>query len=661
MNKTIYLLAFLLFTTSSFAQNKIERIDSLKLVYQTSERDSNLVNTCGRLVYHYFQLNIDSAIYYANVAQEVANELDDERAMLTAKMAMGRAYSERDIPASMNYQYEALKLAQKLNDQQTIASCYHSIGLLYLYAGSNEKYIDYLRKERSIYLQLGNTRRAKSCLSEIGGMYSNKHPDSARYYLNLAGTDSVHWNSEYHQYYWGNTEKDTNPEKARAHFLRSLEISINKNNLRGYSLASRWLCIFLQEQGQIDSAIVVGKDGLAAAYELGFLRGIRNNSEQLHKIYDEQDQVDSAYKYLSININARDELLSQEKIDQIQQTSIREQRRAQQLQAEKDQIQAQIRFFGAGGVALVLLAFTLFFYRNQRRTKRSNKLLRKQSREINEKNQELEESYKNLKSTQAQLVQSEKMASLGELTAGIAHEIQNPLNFVNNFSEVSQELIEELAEEIEKGDLQEVKELSADIKGNLEKIKHHGKRADAIVKGMLAHSRTGKGEKSSTDINALAEEYLKLSYHGLRAKDKSFNADFKTDFDPDLPKVNVVPQDIGRVLLNLINNSFQAVSAEASTERRRSADSDYKPTVTVKTQLTTNDQILITIKDNGPGIPDDIKDKIFQPFFTTKPTGQGTGLGLSLSYDIVKANGGHLSYTDDQAGGARFIIQLPTN
>jgi signal transduction histidine kinase len=262
---------------------------------------------------------------------------------------------------------------------------------------------------------------------------------------------------------------------------------------------------------------------------------------------------------------------------------------------------------------------------------------------------QLSKSVDDLKSTQSQLIQSEKMASLGELTAGIAHEIQNPLNFVNNFSEVSNELIDEMNEEMSKGDFEEAKEIAADIKQNLEKITHHGKRADAIVKGMLAHSRAGKGEKEPTDLNALAEEYLKLSYHGLRAKDKSFNADFKTDFDPDLPKVNVVPQDIGRVLLNLINNAFQAC-AQSGIEN---------PLISVKTERNTSDEIRITITDNGPGIPDSIKDKIFQPFFTTKPTGQGTGLGLSLSYDIVKAHGGELKVETKEDEGSAFIIQLP--
>jgi signal transduction histidine kinase len=275
--------------------------------------------------------------------------------------------------------------------------------------------------------------------------------------------------------------------------------------------------------------------------------------------------------------------------------------------------------------------------------------------ELENKTHELEIAIESLKATQTQLIHSEKMASLGELTAGIAHEIQNPLNFVNNFSEVSSELVEEMEEEVEDGNLEDVKEITADLKQNLEKINHHGQRASSIVKSMLEHSRTGDGNKEPTDINKLADEYLRLSYHGLRAKDKSFNADFTTKFDESLPKVNVVPQDIGRVLLNLINNAFQAVSSNALAQ----GDNNYKPTVTVGTKKV-DDKIGIIIKDNGSGIPDDIKDKIFQPFFTTKPTGQGTGLGLSMSYDIItKGHGGSLDVETMENSGTNFIIMLP--
>jgi signal transduction histidine kinase len=276
-------------------------------------------------------------------------------------------------------------------------------------------------------------------------------------------------------------------------------------------------------------------------------------------------------------------------------------------------------------------------------------------KEVNRQTAELRNTLDNLKATQAQLIQSEKMASLGELTAGIAHEIQNPLNFVNNFSEVSKELLAEMNEEIDKKNFDEVKAIAKDVIDNQEKINHHGKRADAIVKGMLQHSRVSAGQKELTDINALADEYLRLSYHGMRAKDKSFNAEIKTEFDEDIGKINVVPQDIGRVLLNLFNNAFYAVSERrASTS---SAGQPYEPTVSVYTKKVDG-KVEILVRDNGVGIPQKVMDKIFQPFFTTKPTGQGTGLGLSLSYDIIKAHGGEIKVETKEEKGSEFIIQL---
>ncbi len=274
--------------------------------------------------------------------------------------------------------------------------------------------------------------------------------------------------------------------------------------------------------------------------------------------------------------------------------------------------------------------------------------------EVTRQTAEIRTTLDHLKSTQAQLIQSEKMASLGELTAGIAHEIQNPLNFVNNFSDVSSELIDEMNEELKKGDIEEAKAISADIKINLEKINHHGKRASSIVRGMLEHSRKSTGEKDPTDINALCDEYLRLAYHGLKAQDKNFNATIETHFDPNLPKIAVIPQDIGRVILNLINNAFYAVN-----ERSKKGEAGYQPTVSITTQLTADNQLLIIIGDNGYGIPNSIKEKIFQPFFTTKPTGQGTGLGLSLSYDIVKAHGGELKVETKEGEGSEFIVRLP--
>ena len=304
----------------------------------------------------------------------------------------------------------------------------------------------------------------------------------------------------------------------------------------------------------------------------------------------------------------------------------------------QNKISSLSRNFSIGIAVLLLILAGSVYYRFQSKKKA---------------NLVLEKTLSDLQSTQNQLIQSEKMASLGELTAGIAHEIQNPLNFVNNFSEVNAELIDELEQEVDKGNLNEVKIITKDIKANEQKINHHGKRADAIVKGMLQHSRISNGVKEPTNINALTDEYLRLSYHGLRAKDKSFNATMKTDFDESIGNINIIPQDIGRVVLNLINNAFYAVD-----EKRKLSQNAYEPTVLVRTKKE-NDKVEIKVKDNGNGIPPKVLDKIFQPFFTTKPTGQGTGLGLSLSYDIVKAHGGELKVETKEREGTTFIIQLP--
>ncbi len=307
---------------------------------------------------------------------------------------------------------------------------------------------------------------------------------------------------------------------------------------------------------------------------------------------------------------------------------------------------------------LVILAFKLDRTEKVKRTtaillEETIEELEHKRKAIEETNAALKKSLEELKAAQAQLIQSEKMASLGELTAGIAHEIQNPLNFVNNFSEVNVELVAELKLELEKGDIAEAIAIAEDIAINEEKILEHGKRADAIVKGMLQHSRSSSGVKEPTDINALADEYLRLAYHGLRAKDKSFNAELKTDFDTSIGSINIIPQDIGRVILNLITNAFYVVD-----EKKNSGIENYEPTVSLSTKKEGN-KVMISVKDNGNGIPQNILDKIFQPFFTTKPTGQGTGLGLSLAYDIVKAHGGELKVETKVDLGSVFMFHLP--
>ncbi|OYU94404.1 MAG: hypothetical protein CFE21_16630 [Bacteroidetes bacterium B1(2017)] len=366
----------------------------------------------------------------------------------------------------------------------------------------------------------------------------------------------------------------------------------------------------------------------------------------MYQHFQQFAQRDSAFKYLQF-ANKERAFFTKKTISNLaefQQVLLDRQLKLKDLQREEVEKQGKVRMYSLLIALFVFLVFGAVLLYSYHQKRKANVLLASQKEQI-------ESTLEKLKSTQAQLIQSEKLASLGELTAGIAHEIQNPLNFVNNFSEVSVELVQEIKEERQKPkenqDESLVDEIFNDISQNLKKITLHGKRASSIVKGMLEHARTSRGEKELTDINALADEYLRLAYHGLRAKDSSFNADFKTDFDEKLPKIKVIPQDIGRVLLNLFNNAFYATKGAK------------KSLVEVKTDILGN-EIFITIKDNGIGMSEETKAKIFQPFFTTKPTGQGTGLGLSLAYDIItKGHGGTIEVDSVEGEGTEFIVKLP--
>jgi two-component system NtrC family sensor kinase len=436
---------------------------------------------------------------------------------------------------------------------------------------------------------------------------------------------------------------------ALQHYYSGLASVIKWNNQGVRSRIFLRLSKYHLASGNKDSALYYSTQNLAAIQSMGAVAGSETNIgigyEYMYLSYQLNQRFDSAYKYQSLAMTAKDSLnkVKIRNITDFQNLTFREQIRLREVEKERTAYQNKIRtYILLGGIALLLL-FALFFYRNNRQ-KHKAKI-------------KIEKAYNDLKATQQQLIQSEKMASLGELTAGIAHEIQNPLNFINNFSEVNKELLIEMNDEIEKGNYTEVKAIAKDVTDNQGKINHHGKRADAIVKGMLQHSRAGSGQKEPTDINALCDEYLRLAYHGLRAKDKTFNAKIETDFDGSIGKINVVTQDIGRVVLNLITNAFYAAPLSPKGGFRGS-DYSHEPTVWVSTKKEGN-KIIITVRDNGPGIPANILDKIFQPFFTTKPTGQGTGLGLSLSYDIIKAHGGKLKVESKEGEGSEFIIQLP--
>ena len=407
--------------------------------------------------------------------------------------------------------------------------------------------------------------------------------------------------------------------------------------------------------GKLDSAAKYGLDAYRDALRTNYWEFKANSAGTLAQVYDGRDDKKSLF-YLKVQMTAKDSINANDKTRQFNLIAEQDRQHDEELKVAQESFDARVHLYIVIGAAIVLLIIGIILWRNNRRQKHTNQLLNNQKQEISAQRDQLSEALNELKITQTQLIQSEKMASLGELTAGIAHEIQNPLNFVNNFSEVSAELIDEVEEELAKGDVEEARAIAADVKQNLEKIRHHGKRADSIVKGMLEHSKIGSGEKVPADINTLADEFIKLSYHGLRAKDKSFNAELITHFDLHLPKVNVAQQDIGRVLLNMFNNAFYTVN-----QKQKTTGVDYKPEVTVSTSIEKNN-LVIKVKDNGNGIPDAIKDKIMQPFFTTKPTGEGTGLGLSLSYDIVvKGHGGTITVDTKENEFTEFTILLPLN
>jgi two-component system NtrC family sensor kinase len=662
MKKLSLLLLLLIIVFFASAQKK--QIDTLRLALSKAKTDTMRFEALHNLYRSYYIYNPDSAIIFAQQGYLLAKKnnwaLNQEKCLNN----IANAYSSlADYVKSISFYFKALRIAGELNDLYLMSVVNDNIGNTYILRQDYKKALPYLRlalKQSNTFalshkLLFIHKRNSAFIYGNTGECYLDmRQADSAEYYLNIAYNDSKKLNLTdligWVQRDLGEVEAEKGDKAGALQFFRQAVINDKAvDDGEDVSVACLSTASLYHKYKQQDSAEYYAQKALEAAASGRFEQDVLNAGKALYTFYDEDHNLEQAYKYFKITTAAKDSLYSQDKVKRLLSIDFDEKERQQELQVAQKEAENRLRTYILSGGLGVLLLLALIFWRNSRQRQKANKLLHRQKADI-------EKAMAQLKLTQNQLIQSEKMASLGELTAGIAHEIQNPLNFVNNFSEVNRELLVEMKEEIDKGHLEEVIAIANDLIENEEKINHHGKRADFIVKGMLQHSRSGTGERQPANINTLAEEFFKLAYQGLRAKDKTFNSELTTHFDPDLPRVNVVQQDMGRVLLNLFNNAFYAVNQKAKT-----AGEDYKPEVSVTTS-TENGQVIIRVNDNGIGIPDSIKEKIMQPFFTTKPTGEGTGLGLSLTYDmVVKGHGGSIAVDSVEGEGSEFVINLPIN
>ena len=665
MKTCIKIVALLIISISVNAQRGYP--DSLKQALKNASTDSARYSISNTLVSYYIEDNRDSALYYVEEALLLAqknNKQLDEASCFDVKgyilMHLGK------LPESYQCFPAALKIAENPeNEDKTwyrntsstphkvrlivLENIHHDFGHLMGAIGKTDQRIVQYQETKKIAEEIGDTLTLGFVSMNLGNVYLNLGKlDSALMLEENAARIFIQTGDE--RYLAGVYNitgklylKKDNKSLAIQYFHKAIKSALEQNNISNLSGSYFLLTdFFIHEEKNKDSSLYYARKNLSILQSMG-AKDLGSAYSNLSASYEQNNKIDSAYKYKSlalINIDSSAKARI-ESLTKVQNLSFDEQLRLQELEKEKADTKNKITTYVMLAALGVFLAIGLILYRNNRQKQKANKVL--------------EATLSNLKSTQSQLIQSEKMASLGELTAGIAHEIQNPLNFVNNFSEVNRELIDEMQQELEAGNNDEAVAISNNIKENQEKINHHGKRADAIVKGMLQHSRSSGGVKEPTDINALADEYLRLSYHGLRAKDKSFNATMKTDYDETIGNINIIPQDIGRVLLNLYNNAFFAV-----TEKKKQLGNNYEPTVSVSSKKINN-KVEVSVSDNGNGIPLKVVDKIFQPFFTTKPTGQGTGLGLSLSYDIIKAHGGEIKVETKESEGSEFIIMLPVS
>ena len=635
---------------NAFSQNV--KVDSLMTLLAHATDDVKKVEILEDLSYSYLSTSPDIAMKFATEGLELARKNNDIRGQSICTLALGNVYhSVGDYVKSLEMNLQAIRLKEMLKNQN-FAVNYFNMATIYTEQEDYNNAIKYVFKARKEDEKRNDSIGILYDYYTLSAIYTRiPKVDSAMYYGVMAQNLGKRLNDKdlmaaiLHNFGEIYILKE-DVVLAKKYYSESIPFAIHINDFQTLSMDLLGLAKIYDKSRKYDSAAHYGRRALGIAEKNQFLKEAYMSADFLKEAFKKNGRYDSGLKYLEKSLAARDSLYNLDKVKKFQNLRLQEQERQQAIEAADIRFQSRIRFYTVLFASLVFLIVAGMLWRNNRQRKKSYEALENQKKKT-------DEAYEELKATQEQLIHSEKMASLGELTAGIAHEIQNPLNFVNNFSELNRELIEELKSEIRTGDTTRILTTLTNLSQNEEKIMHHGKRADLIVKGMLQHSRVSALQKEPTDINALVDDYTRLAYHGLKAKDKSFNTKFETEFDSNVGKISIIPQEIGRVILNLLNNAFYAV-----TNRRKLNQPGYEPLVTIKTQSRGED-VLISVSDNGIGIPEKAVAKIFQPFFTTKPTGEGTGLGLSLSYDVIKAHGGTIQVKTEEGKGTEFIISIP--
>ncbi len=640
------------------------RLDSLISIVNLQEENKREVDALAEIAI--LHNSLDSAILYGERGVTLAKSLNYEKGEADCLYACCYRFGFiGNVSQCIFYALRALEIFEKLQDFRGIAETKLLLQGTYREVGDIENGLLYGLSGESLSESHGLISKfnfpghqlAPLFLAEIGKTYLDRNQiDSSLFYTRKAIEQNelfygTVWN--FPLYLMGRIQTEQgNYTAALESFRQALPLAVSNHfpwdTLQIFSGFSKLYLLTRKP----DSVIYYSKIVIARRNE-GEYPYVLDAIDNLAHAYKMKGEKDSAIKYIEFRDFYKDSVSYNKKLKDIQNLAFDLKLKQQESMSTQIRYREKLRFYAVAGGLLLFLIIAIFMWRNIRQRKRAYSMLEQQKQETDQQKLKTEKALGDLKDTQTQLIQSEKMASLGELTSGIAHEIQNPLNFVNNFSEVNTELIEEMQQQLDKGNVQDAKTIANEIQKNEQKINQHGKRADGIVKGMLQHSRTSSNKKEPADLNGLANEYLRLSFQGYRTRDKSFNVTLQTDFDATIGEIDIIPQDIGRLFLNLYNNAFYAV-----TEKKKQNLPGYEPVVSVSTKKLDK-RVEIRVRDNGNGIPPGIVDKIFQPFFTTKPAGQGTGLGLSLSYDIVKAHGGEIQVESREGQFTEFVIGLP--